>query len=464
MENINNILDSYNVISSVVPKNANKSRLRPADGAIMLKVYYLKKEIQPQRLAPDAINVLRIYPGNFTTSTTFKTVSFLQDTLVKTLLVHSLKKFRVTDQNPDNYYVVVTPLDELTGELISKGKVEYLSDKRILDPIENLNKVLASYGVQSFITENPDQSNGRRTSLSRIRQADRTIMISIYKIDSKKAVIGQISVYDGDLSNECEKIDIYADTLANDVIKKAKVRFQCDFEDSYALYSTLSKSFLDPATKLITIYEEAVKMKSKVNLVLKRVETATRDNFFPVGSNPVQLKSWEIEPSSGTFLNKSAPLANIPSRNISSAPGPVKKLSKKASRRLNSSSETQETLSQLQTSLNEFINESAESSNIKPPISAEKILKSKPRVGDKMPVIEPGKEVVPVQQILNSIDKELENIREWQLVHTIADRKRSRLSQLYNLNKSSITDDVDSDAVFADLKEIGNKFNKLERV
>jgi hypothetical protein len=66
------------------------------------------------------INVLRIYPGNITLNTMFKSVSYDKDTIISSLILHSLKKFRVTNLDTEQYYMTVTPVDEF-GASIQKG-------------------------------------------------------------------------------------------------------------------------------------------------------------------------------------------------------------------------------------------------------------------------------------------------------------------------------------------------------
>jgi hypothetical protein len=68
------------------------------------------------------INVLRIFPGNITLNTTFKSVSFDKETTIDVLIKHSLKKFRVANTDVEQYYMTVTPVDEF-GVSIQQGRM-----------------------------------------------------------------------------------------------------------------------------------------------------------------------------------------------------------------------------------------------------------------------------------------------------------------------------------------------------
>jgi hypothetical protein len=109
------------------PKNKKQdSALQPkaSQESITLEPPINPSTAPEQTLVPDIapINVLRIFPGNITLNTTFKSVSFDKETTIDVLIKHSLKKFRVANTEVEQYYMTVTPVDEF-GISIQQGRI-----------------------------------------------------------------------------------------------------------------------------------------------------------------------------------------------------------------------------------------------------------------------------------------------------------------------------------------------------
>lgn len=69
-------------------------------------------DIAEENIEP--ISVLRIYAGNVDLKATFKTVAITKDMIVSELLEAALRRFRVPDANPEEYYISVLHMDSRT--------------------------------------------------------------------------------------------------------------------------------------------------------------------------------------------------------------------------------------------------------------------------------------------------------------------------------------------------------------
>ena len=70
------------------------------------------QDIADENIEP--ISVLRIYAGNVDLKATFKTVAINKDMIVSELLEAALRRFRVPDANPEEYYISVLHMDSRT--------------------------------------------------------------------------------------------------------------------------------------------------------------------------------------------------------------------------------------------------------------------------------------------------------------------------------------------------------------
>ncbi|KAJ1568848.1 hypothetical protein HK405_013117 [Cladochytrium tenue] len=73
--------------------------------------------------AIDPINVLRIYAGNVDLEATHKAIAIHKDMTFRQLLETALRRFRVLDANPDEYYLSVVHMDSQERALAEDGNV-----------------------------------------------------------------------------------------------------------------------------------------------------------------------------------------------------------------------------------------------------------------------------------------------------------------------------------------------------
>ena len=155
--------------------------------------------------------------------------------------MNTIKKFRVHNVNPEDYYLTVTPID-VKSALGSVGE-------RVLLPNENINKVLDTYGVSSYTDTRSDNGNAK--------QADGTIKITIYKYDDTFANTIPIRICKDDVPNSWEKVDVNADSSVEDVIAAASQRYQIESSTKFRLLNMATKSLLDRNASIKTLAQEA---------------------------------------------------------------------------------------------------------------------------------------------------------------------------------------------------------------
>lgn len=64
---------------------------------------------------------LKVYPGNFESASTFKSIPINPNTNVQSLLQATLKRFRVLDPKIECYCISISPIDFSTGEALYIG-------------------------------------------------------------------------------------------------------------------------------------------------------------------------------------------------------------------------------------------------------------------------------------------------------------------------------------------------------
>lgn len=188
------------------------------------------------------VNVLRVFASpNVKFNATFKSVSFEKNTLISGLIVNTIKKFRVHNVNPEDYYLTVTPIDVKSA--VGSG------GERVLLPNENINKVLDTYGVSSYTVTRSDNENAK--------QADGTIKITIYKYDDTFANTIPIRICKDDVPNSWEKVDVDAESTVEEVIAAASLRYQIESSAKFRLFNMTTKSLLDRNASIKTLAQEA---------------------------------------------------------------------------------------------------------------------------------------------------------------------------------------------------------------
>lgn len=243
--------------------------------------------------------MLRVYTGNVTTNTTFKSVSFDQNTTIGTLLKNSLRKFRVPHANTRHYYLTIKQL-------------EYGDSHRRLAPDENINSVLDSYGVMSFISE-AEQRSGRKSSISRVSQAEGQIQISLFLEVHLPIRICFEDEMAADI--QWENLEVSAQTRALDVIEKAGVLFGATRPFDFRLLDLNNNSYFNPEDLLMASAKEAQESGKSLSLKLEfRVNyVADKRSYDPEPlhdqenkrnkriSSAIQLKERKIKTLAGTI-------------------------------------------------------------------------------------------------------------------------------------------------------------------
>ncbi|KAJ3013446.1 UNVERIFIED_CONTAM: hypothetical protein HDU68_000699, partial [Siphonaria sp. JEL0065] len=106
----------------------------------------------PKSAAPETIRVLRIYSGNvdLSASATFKTVVWSQETTVQDLLAATLKRFKVQNAAPGEYYLSILHFDSQERRLPESENIykilEQLSNKKLpgLSTSKTVTKILSN--------------------------------------------------------------------------------------------------------------------------------------------------------------------------------------------------------------------------------------------------------------------------------------------------------------------------------
>jgi hypothetical protein len=159
------------------------------------------------------------------------------------LISNALKKFRSTT-NPNNYYLTVTPLD----------KNDLVEERRLL-PTENINKVLDSFGVMSYLSIERRRDGKKATS--RVNQADGTIKITLYSHESP--LIGVRVCFDnGNGINRWEKVEFREMIEVDELVEKVVGVFGVSKDGGFKLFSLATKEIVnqDNFVKMVKVAQE----------------------------------------------------------------------------------------------------------------------------------------------------------------------------------------------------------------
>ncbi|KAJ3364608.1 hypothetical protein HDU91_002496 [Kappamyces sp. JEL0680] len=396
------------------------------------------------------INVLRVFTGNVTFNTTFKSISFERNTLVEDLLYNTLKKFRVSNPDPNMYYLTVTPIEVSASAL----------GERRLMPDENINNVLDSYGVMSFLTEMPS-ADGRQRSLSRVNQADGTIKITIYQYteqDLDKVLTIRLCLDDADnaAATRWEQLEIRGDTTSKSIIADGCRIFNLDPAVGCKLYNMTSRQYLEPDVPIMPLAEIATAKEQYLTLKLQP-NPATLDSRkdTPASAAPPYVRPTTLDPG------RPSPSA-LESRSVAKSASfdkREKRLSGGATKYPKKSGST-EALSQLQQSLTMFIDDGPLQIQKDDSLDFDSMLSSLDssiETQNSNPVILGA----DLGQFLGDMQRDLETLISAQLEKTAKQRRESRLSVMYN--EKEVDPDIDSEQLFLAFKASGNELSRLEQ-
>lgn len=323
------------------------------------------------------------------------------------MITNALKKFR-SNTDCDDYYLTVTPL-EVTSDLAAIG------ERRLL-PNENINKVLDSYGVMSYL------SNDRRgKKISRVNQADGTIKITLYMYDTPTINL-RICYDNGDGINQWEKVVIKEGLGLDELVKMVVDVFGVSDNDGFRLYSLSAKVVIekDNFKGLVETAKEKGQVLTMRLISINEVSTLSRNGSR---RDPVRVKTLDpgrrsLDPGRQTPAPEKPPALQIAS-NSDVTLGESQALG------------FDDLLSVLDSSIME---------------------RSSTRTNPATPKL---------KQTFDDLEKDLESLISSQMRKSADQRRSGRLSMIQK--RQELAPEIDSEKLFIALKESSTTLSRLEQ-
>jgi hypothetical protein len=296
------------------------------------------------------------------------------------------------------------------------------------------------------------RNEGRKGSLSRIRQADGTIRFNLYQVKEDPTTSSiRISIDDGK-AQRWESIEVSAGMYLSEVVSNTRKKFQLG-PDLFRVYVPSMKQYIAEDRPIMPMVNEAEKQGKKFELILQREVNPPKNSR--VAQPPIResMKSTDIPKSApkrkSTSFYKPEPIVTATyDKNL------MAKLAQSPRPRKNSSIKA-DALTHLQLSLFNFMNGTETVS------SRDQVLDYDSMLHTLDQSINNNLQEPTVYQVFDDLERDIENIIATQLEKASENRRRSRLSQIYNSQKK---DDIDAEKLFDELKNTGSDLNRLESV
>lgn len=368
------------------------------------------------------INVLRVFASpSVKFKASFKSVSFDKNTLISDFIVSTIRKFRARDVNPTDFYLTVTPI-----EIKSIGE-------RVLLPNENINNVLDTYGVLSYLDS--------RYSDGKAKQADRTIKFTIFKNEDDLFI--HISICRDDVPNSWEKLEVAAESNAGTVIALGAQRYQIPAL-GLSIMEFSKNMLLDPETSIKSLAQEAA-----ANDQLLTLKLITRNQSLQPSSNilsrprKVSLLDPGRPPSVSLLQPVSTPQVLVTRSDLPKA----------------SSIPASETVTKASISLKH----SPKQGKPKSPVLSKSINFDELLTSLDDGIKKQSSRRGSVAEYLQGIESEIESLILSMALKASENRRKSRLSALYNSSFNQVVaEDVDTGDIFMEFNTTTSDLMKLE--
>jgi hypothetical protein len=300
------------------------------------------------------------------------------------------------------------------------------------------------------------RNEGRKGSLSRIRQADGTIRFNLYQIKDEdtsfsKSVKIRINIDDGN-GQRWETMEVTAGMYLSELVGNTRKKYQLG-PDLFRVYVPSLKQYISEDRPIMPMVEETEKQGKKFELILQREVNPPKNSRVALPPVRDTMRTTDIPKSApkrkSTTLYKPEPIVTATydktlMAKLAQSPRPRKNSSIKA-----------DALTNLQLSLFNFMN----GTEIVSP--RDQVLDYDSMLHTLDQSINNNLQEPTVYQVFDDLERDIENIIAAQLEKASENRRRSRLSQIYNSEKK---DDIDAEKLFADLKNTGSDLNRLESV
>ena len=348
------------------------------------------------------------------------------------MICNALKKFRSTT-DPNNYYLTVAPIDK-NLELTS------IEERRLL-PTENINKVLDSYGVMSYLSIER-RINGKKPT-SRVNQADVAIKITLYSQDTTSLIGIRVCYDNGNGINRWEKIEVKEIGQLDDLVEKLVGIFGVSNIDcGFRLYSLSTKVILDQDSFVSMV--KAAQEKGQVLSLKLANENGQKSRLDPGRKT---LDPGRVSHDPGRVSRHPGRVSRHPGR-VSQDPG-LKAVVPSTS--------------EIATPISTLFN-SADASIEKQELGFDELLSALDTSIAKQSstVATPVKLGIGLLQMFETIEKDLESLISTQMRNNAEQRRSGRLSMIMIQKEKQNLQVIDPVQLFGGLKESNSILSRLE--